>query len=120
MNLDPPGSGSWIHGAPVGLSRRMTDTWSFLPPSQDKVHLRLRVLASVVESAEEGENADNQTHHHEERQSDQEEAATQGHLGTDATDDEQDLLHPPARRTMSHSVGLTRPLTLSEINSRLL
>lgn len=100
-------------------SQRMTDTSPFLPPSQDNFHLCLRVLASVVVSAEECENADNQTHHHEQRQSDQEEATTQGHLGTNATNNKQDLLHPPARRTMSHSVGLTSLLMLFKINSRL-
>lgn len=74
----------------------------FLRPSPDQVHLSLRVLASVVVSAEEGEKADDQTHHHEQRQSDQEEAAAQGDLGTNSTNEEQDLLHPPARRTMAH------------------
>lgn len=121
--LDPRGSGPWIHGPQWASvvswqSQRMTANSLFLPPSQDHFHLCLRDLASVVVSAEEGENADNQTHHHEQRQSDQEEATTQGDLGTNATNNEQDLLHPPARRTMSHWVGLTRLLMLFEINSR--
>lgn len=99
--------------------RGWLDTSPLLPPSQDNFHLCLRVLTPVVVSAEEGENADNQTHHHEQRQSDQEEATTQGDLGTNATNNEQDLLHPPVSRTMSHWVGLTRLPMLIEINSRL-
>lgn len=100
-------------------SKRMTDTSLFLPTSQDNFHLCLRVLTSVVVSAEERENADNQTHPHKQRQSDQEEATTQGDLGTNATNNEQDLLHPPARTTMSHWVDLTQLLMLVEIHSIL-
>lgn len=93
---------------PRSLSGQLTESEDDLTPRRFSLppkttfHLCLRVLAPVVVSAEEGENADNQTHHHEQRQSDQEEATTQGDLGTNATNNEQDLLHPPVSRTMSH------------------
>lgn len=96
---------SWSLSGPMGSAdgvRGWLTPRCFSIPPQTKIHLRLRVLASVVVSTEERKNADDQAHHHEQRQSHQEEAAAQGDLGTNATDEEQDLLHPPVRTTMAH------------------
>lgn len=74
----------------------------YLNPASHKICLCLCVLTSVVVATEECKNADKQTHHHKQSQSDPEKPSTQGDLGTNLTNKKQDLLHPPVKRMTFH------------------
>lgn len=75
------------------------------------VTLHLCVLTPVVVAAEECKDADDQTHHHEQRQGDPEEPPTHGNPGTKPAQKNQHLLHPPAKKRASHCADLMLSLS---------
>lgn len=67
-----------------------------LAPPRVGIRRYLRVVPSVVAVAEEGEDADNQTHHHKQGQGHQEKPSTQGDPRATPNEQDKELLHPPA------------------------
>lgn len=66
-----------------------------LAPPRMELRRHLRVVPPVVAVAEEGEDADDQAHHHEQGQGHQEKPSTQGNPRATPNEQDEELLHPP-------------------------